>query len=93
MSRVETKRKINGVRINVKLHNGKETVLSTTRKGKTNLLKVLQGSSELIWDSGYVRVTYNKDKEYYNHCVFFNMDQLVSLLGEFLEPHLVKSFA
>jgi hypothetical protein len=93
MSRVETKRKINGVRINVKLHNGKETVLSTTRKGKTNLLKVLQGSSELIWDSGYVRVTYNKDKEFYNHCVFFNMDQLVSLLGEFLDPYLVKQFA
>lgn len=91
--RVETKRKINGVKITVKLHKGAETVLSTTRRGKTNLLRILQGSPELIWDSGYVRVTYNKDRDYYNHCVFQNMDQLSNLLDEFLDPYLVKQFA
>lgn len=93
MSRVETKKKINNVKISVKLHNGSETVLSTTRRGKTNLLKVLQGSSELIWDFGYVRVTYNNKKDYYNHCVFSSMEQLHTLLGEFLDPFLVKEFA
>lgn len=93
MSRVETKRLQNNVKIHVKLHNGAETVLSTTRKGKTNLLKVLQGSPELIWDSGYVRVTYNRDKEFYNHCVFWDLDGLKGLLAEFLDPYLVKEFA
>jgi hypothetical protein len=43
MSRVETKRKINNVKIHVKLHDKGETVLSTTRKGKNQSFESFTG--------------------------------------------------
>lgn len=93
MSRVETKRKINSVRITLILTNEGEMVLNTTCKGKNNLLKVLQGSLELIWDAGYVRTMYNRKQKFFNHSDFKNREELDALLSDFLDPYLVKQFA
>lgn len=93
MSRVETKRKISNVKIHVKLSNKGETVLDTTRRGKTRLLKILQGSLDGIWDAGYIKVTYNNKQDYYNHAEFQDLEKLDTLLTDFLDPYLVKEYA
>ena len=93
MSRVETKRLINNVKIHLKLFSEGETVLDTTRRGKTRLLKILQGSLDGKLDAGYIKVTYNSKLDHYNHADFEDLEKLDTLLTEFLDPYIVKTFS
>lgn len=95
MSRVETKRLINNVKIRLKLYENGEMVYSATLRGKTRVLRILQWSLERKWDSGTCRVVYNSKKEFYNEFDFTSIDDVVSHLSPdcCLDPYLVKNFA
>lgn len=76
--------------INVILKENNEVVHSTKAKSKVRVFNFVQGKN---FENGYVKVTYPRGKEYYNHADFESTDELKSLLGAFLERELVAEFS
>ena len=78
--------------ITVRLYKNHKLVHYANRRVKSRVLELVQRVSRAEWDLGYIKVTYNVKKDYYNHAYFKNFSQLKRLVSEFTEWELVKLF-
>lgn len=90
---------LSGVEIYLRLDFADKTVTTATRRGKTKVLRFLQGklkskgNVELV--EGYCKVWYSKDKDLFNHFDFDSVEDLRSHLTIdcCLDPYLIKAFS
>ncbi len=74
----------------VKLYKNQKLVFSATKRVKSRIIELVQGSPAVQWNLGYIKVTYNAKLGYYNHANFTNIAQLKRIITELTEWSLVR---
>lgn len=84
----------NKVSIAINLKKDGKTVFYTRSSETSKILELLRSKKIPEWTLGYVRVTYNRQKEHYNHAYCNSRAEIKKHLSvdQMMDPYLIRKY-